>query len=78
MLKGIEEISATKKRLKIEIPADIVEGEIQKALKEIQKKAKIPGFRPGKAPISIIEKNSVKRLKLMFLKNLFQNLTKKQ
>ncbi len=56
MLKGIEEISATKKRLKIEIPANIVEEEIQKALKEIQKKAKIPGFRPGKAPISIIEK----------------------
>ncbi len=56
MLKGIEEISATKKRLKIEIPADVVEGEIQKALKEIQKKAKIPGFRPGKAPLSIIEK----------------------
>lgn len=56
MLKSVEEISATKKRLKIEIPAHIVEEEIQKALKEIQKKAKIPGFRPGKAPISIIEK----------------------
>lgn len=56
MLKGIDEISKTKKRLKIEIPADVVEGEIQKALKEIQKKAKIPGFRPGKAPLSIIEK----------------------
>ncbi len=56
MLKGIDEISATKKRLKIEIPADVVESEIQKVLREIQKKAKIPGFRPGKAPISIIEK----------------------
>lgn len=56
MLKAIEEISATKKRLKIEIPAEIVEGELQKALKEIQKKAKIPGFRPGKTPLSIIEK----------------------
>ncbi len=56
MLKGIDEISKTKKRLKIEIPADVVEGEIQKALREIQGKAKIPGFRPGKAPISIIEK----------------------
>jgi len=41
VLKAIEEISATKKRLKIEIPAEIVEGELQKALKEIQKKAKI-------------------------------------
>lgn len=56
MLKGIDEISKTKKRLKIEIPAEEVELEIQKALKEIQRKAKIPGFRPGKAPISIIEK----------------------
>ncbi|WP_353686436.1 trigger factor [Thermodesulfovibrio sp. 3462-1] len=56
MLKGIEEISTTKKRLKFEIPADVVEEEIQRALKEIQKKAKIPGFRPGKAPLAIIEK----------------------
>lgn len=56
MLKGVEEISATKKRLKFEIPADVVEEEIQKALREIQKEAKIPGFRPGKAPLSIIEK----------------------
>lgn len=56
MLKSVEEISATKKRLKIEIPAEVVEEEIQKALREIQKKAKIPGFRPGKAPLSIIEK----------------------
>ncbi|MCX8034410.1 MAG: trigger factor [Thermodesulfovibrio sp.] len=56
MLRGIDEISKTKKRLKIEIPADMVEREIQKTLKEMQKKAKIPGFRPGKAPLSIIEK----------------------
>lgn len=56
MLKSVEEISATKKRLRIEIPADVVEGEFQRALKEIQSKARIPGFRPGKAPISIIEK----------------------
>jgi len=56
VLKAVEEISATKKRLKIEIPASIIEEEIQKALKEIQKKANIPGFRPGKAPLSIIER----------------------
>jgi len=72
VLKAIEEISATKKD-KIEIPAEIVEGELQKALKEIQKKAKIPGFRPGKTPLSIIEKNLAKMLNLMFLKGLFQN-----
>jgi trigger factor len=56
MLKTVEDISTTKKRLKIEIPSDTIEGEIQSGLKGVQKKAKIPGFRPGKAPISIIEK----------------------
>jgi trigger factor len=56
MLKTVEDISTTKKRLKIEIPSEAIEGEIQSGLKGVQKKAKIPGFRPGKAPISIIEK----------------------
>ena len=56
MLKSCEEISATKKRLTIEIPADVVEAEIQKGLQEAQRKAQIPGFRSGKAPMTIIEK----------------------
>lgn len=56
MLKSCEDISSTKKRLTIEIPADAIEAEIQKGLLEARMKTKIPGFRPGKAPINIIEK----------------------
>lgn len=56
MLKALEDISSTKKRLKIEIPAEAIESEIIKRIKEAQKNAKIPGFRPGRAPIHIIEK----------------------
>ncbi|MBA4349212.1 MAG: trigger factor [Thermodesulfovibrio sp.] len=56
MLKALEDISATKKRLKIEIPSETIESEIQKGLQDVQKKSKLPGFRPGKAPINIIEK----------------------
>jgi len=56
LLKSCEEISATKKRLTIEIPANVVEAEIQKGLQEAQRKANIPGFRSGKAPMTIIEK----------------------
>lgn len=56
MLKTVEDISTTKKRLKIEIPTAEIESEIQSGLRGVQKKAKIPGFRPGKAPLSIIEK----------------------
>ena len=56
MLKSFEEISSTKKRLTIEIPAEAVEAEIQKGLLEARRKANLPGFRAGKAPMTIIEK----------------------
>lgn len=56
MLKSVEDISSTKKRLKIEVPAEAIESEIKKGLGEAQKKARIPGFRPGKAPMHLIEK----------------------
>jgi trigger factor len=56
LLKSCEDISATRKRLTIEIPVDVIESEIQKSLAETQAKTRIPGFRPGKAPMTIIEK----------------------
>ena len=56
MSHTLEDISATKKRLKIQIPAERVEAEIQKTFRELQQKSKFPGFRPGKAPMSMIEK----------------------
>ncbi|MCK7470402.1 MAG: trigger factor family protein [Desulfomicrobium escambiense] len=37
MLKALEDISATKKRLKIEIPADRIEKEIRTALPDVQR-----------------------------------------
>lgn len=56
MLKSIEDLSSTKKRLKIEIPHEVIESEIKRILMDKQKKVKMPGFRPGKVPFSIIEK----------------------
>lgn len=56
MLKSVEDISSTKKRLIIEIPADIIEQEIVRGYNEAQQQARIPGFRPGKIPMTIIEK----------------------
>ncbi len=64
MLKSVDDISATMKRLKIEIPADAVEERIQKGLKEAQKQARIPGFRPGKAPMNMIEKKFGKEVEM--------------
>jgi trigger factor len=56
MLKTVEDISATRKRLKIEIPADAMEKEIKDSIDRLRARTKIPGFRPGKAPAALIEK----------------------
>ncbi|MBA4371989.1 MAG: trigger factor [Thermodesulfovibrio sp.] len=53
---GVEHLSSTKKRLTIEIPADVIEKEYSRSLNNILQKAKIPGFRQGKAPVNLIEK----------------------
>lgn len=70
MLKAVEGISETKKRLIIEIPAEIIESNIQQSLLEVQKKSQVPGFRPGKTPIAIIEKKYGKSVEADVLEKL--------
>ncbi|MBF0338705.1 MAG: trigger factor [Nitrospirae bacterium] len=52
----VEDISVTRKRITIEATAAEVEAEVQKSLEQVKSKAKLSGFRPGKAPMSLIEK----------------------
>ncbi|HAK88639.1 MAG TPA: trigger factor [Nitrospiraceae bacterium] len=70
LLKTVEDISATKKRLKIEIPAEAIESEIKRGLGEAQKRARIPGFRPGKAPMHLIEKKFAKDIEADVLEKM--------
>lgn len=53
---NIEEISPLKKKVTVEIPVEMVSKEIDSAYEGLKKKAKIKGFRPGKAPRSILER----------------------
>ena len=66
----IEDISSTKKRLKIEIPAEILEKEYTGSLHNVRQRARIPGFRPGKAPMSMIEKRFGDEIKSELLEKL--------
>ncbi|MEW6585261.1 MAG: trigger factor [Nitrospirota bacterium] len=70
MLKTIEDITATKKRLKIEIPSDIIEREIGTSLNKLRQNVKLPGFRPGKAPLNLIEKRFGKEVEAEALDKL--------
>ena len=49
------DISATQKTLTIEIPVDVVAAEINRVAKGYTKQARIPGFRPGKVPTTLVK-----------------------
>jgi trigger factor len=49
-------IEGCKHELEISIPVDVVEGEASRVATDVQKRARLPGFRPGKAPQSLIRK----------------------
>ena len=53
---NVEEISSIKKKVSIEIPGDEVTKEVDSFYKDLGKKAKIKGFRPGKVPRNILER----------------------
>jgi len=57
MKSVVEDISPVKKKLNIEVTPETVDKELGKALADVAKKAKIPGFRPGKAPRNIVERH---------------------
>ena len=48
------DVSETQKTITIEIPSDVVDAEIARVAKDYSKQARIPGFRPGKVPATII------------------------
>ena len=55
MKTNLEEISTVKKKLLVEVEAEEVDRKLNKAYKDLGKRAKIRGFRPGKIPRKILE-----------------------
>ncbi len=49
------DVSETQKTLTIEIPSDIVDAEIARIAKGYSKQARLPGFRPGKVPTTVVK-----------------------
>ena len=69
----IEEISSVRKKLSFELPAERVAAEIDKAYGKIAKSAKIPGFRPGKVPRSILERQFAPQMEEQVLSRLIND-----
>jgi trigger factor len=55
MKADLVDVSDTQKTLTVEIPSDMVSAEIDRVAKGYARQARLPGFRPGKAPTSVIK-----------------------
>lgn len=68
----VEDVSAVKKKIHVEIPKEEVSKELDAAYKDLKKKAKIKGYRPGKVPRPVLERLFKKDVHSDVIQNLVQ------
>jgi trigger factor len=69
---NVEEITPIKKKMNVEVPEDLVVKEVDSFYRELSRKAKIKGFRPGKVPRNILERHFKDYVKAEVIQKLIQ------
>ena len=59
-----EDISPVQKTIEIEIPAALLSAEANRVTNEFAREARVPGFRPGKTPASVIRNRFAKEIQI--------------
>lgn len=66
----VTELGPMKRALKIEVPAAEVTQRFSRAYTELNRQVQVPGFRPGKAPLAILEKRYAKAVEEDVIRSL--------
>jgi trigger factor len=72
MKVSVEEINSIKKKMNVEVPEEQVIKEVDSFYRELSQKAKIKGFRPGKVPRNILERQFKDYVKAEVIQKLIQ------
>ena len=56
----VTELGPMKRAIAVEVPEDVVNREFDRAYVDLRRQVRIPGFRPGKAPVAMLEKRYAK------------------
>jgi trigger factor len=70
MKMEMTELGPMKRALKIEVPAEEVDQRFARAYTELNRHVRIPGFRPGKAPLGLLEKRYSKEVEEDVIRSL--------
>ncbi len=74
---NLEDVSPTKKELRVEVPADEISTVLQKSYRTFQKKVKLPGFRAGKVPLQMVRRRFGREVEEDLLQRLLQQYFEK-
>jgi trigger factor len=69
-LSPTETNTATRREIQVEIPADIVSRETEAIIQKMQKVARLPGFRRGKVPSTVIKQRFAEEIKSEVMETL--------
>lgn len=69
---AVESLSGLKRRVCVSIPSEQVELQVQERLKHLAAKVKLDGFRPGKVPRHIVEKQYLGRVRVEVAQELLE------
>jgi trigger factor len=69
----VETVDSLRRRLAVEVPAETVSAEIEKAFAELARAAKVPGFRPGRVPRAVLERMFGDRVRAEVFGHLIQD-----
>ena len=69
----IDIVSPTQRKIRVELPGDAVNREFVRAYDNLGRRARIKGFRPGKAPRSVLEKLYSDEVKGQVLSHLVEH-----
>ncbi len=66
-----------RRELELEISAEEVSKATEKVAKELSRVARVPGFRPGKAPVTLIKRRFAEEIKGEVLQSLVPETVEK-
>ena len=70
MKVDIDDVSTVKKTLRVEVPSEVVREEFSHAYASLNRRVRLPGFRPGKAPRALLEQHYAKQIQDEILRKL--------
>ena len=78
----IEDSGPCRKKISIEVPAEVIKEKLDKQYSDLRKEAAVPGFRKGRAPLRLLEKrfgsDVREQVKLKLLADASEEITKNE